>query len=152
MTIQLNLVLVADSISKLSIPGVTIKDVDQIAENTTVLTPILYPRPNGYLSNFRATDGRTFGSMGTEQLTITYDLTYRYLHAPIGGGLGGLFNVYGGLITNVATIAKAILMNDVITGAVDVQLKDVASIGPVSDPAGNVYHGCDLVLHIREYT
>jgi len=43
------------------------------------------------------------------------------------------------------------LENDDISGAVDMEVQEVPTIGVVVDPAGTSYHGCTLSLRITEF-
>lgn len=149
MTAVLNFTAVATAIHGLSIPGIQIMDLGNVAPSYKVTGPILTPRPDGYISNFRLGD-RTFGTAGSELWTVMYDLTYRYMHCPIGQRLD--FGILSALITNLAAISAAIMNNDTLNGAADVTLGTISRIGPVTDPAGNQYHGCDFVIHITQYT
>jgi hypothetical protein len=151
MTISVSLATVADSISKLSISGVNVKDINEIPEDASKVTPVLYPKPNGFVSAIKFSRA-TMGGGGTAKMDLEYTLTYRYLHAPVGGSLG-LFSTYQGLITNLCAIVVSIMGNDNITGVVDMQLESVSDIGPLSDPAGStMYHGVDISLRVLEFT
>lgn len=150
MTVSISFSTVADSIAGLSITGVTIADINQIGESNQKTPKHLCPRPQGYITNI-VMDEPTFGAGATRKLTLRYTLTYRYYHAEIVGGRGGLFAVYSGMITNITRICNAILTNDTITGCVDIALLTIGELGPVSDPAGNAFHGCDLSFRITEY-
>jgi hypothetical protein len=151
MTISVNFATVAGSIAGLTITGITVKGIAAVPTDCNLLTPILYPRPAGFITGLNIGD-YTFGTGGTEQMTIHYTLNWRYLHAPIGGGLGGLFSVYSALITNIAAITKKIAESDTLSGAVDIRVDTVSEIGPVADPAGNMFHGCDISVLVTEYT
>ena len=150
MTATLNWSTVTNSIAALSISGVTVKDIDEITDSMSMQTAILSPRPDGFISDITITRD-SFGTGGAEKMTAIYTLTYRYYHAPIAGGLGGLFSTYSGMITNIDAICEAILNNDAITGCVDILLAGISELGPVEDPSGNIYHGCDLSFQVTEF-
>ena len=149
--INFTFVTVVNAIAALTFSGIAVKSLDEVPENALLLCPILYPKPDGFISGL-SPSLETFGTFGTEQMTLRYNLTFRYLHSQISGGLGGLFQVYAGLITNVAAIAKIIMTNDTLSGADNVRLQTITQIGPTSDPAGNQYHGCDFIVSVEEYT
>ena len=149
MTAVLNFTAVATAIHGLSISGVSIMDLTNVAPSYKITGPILTPKPDGYITNFNLGE-RTFGTSGSELWTVTYDLNYRYLHCAIGQRLD--FGILSALITNLAVISAKIINNDVLNGAADVTLGTISRIGPVTDPAGNSYHGCDFVIHITQYT
>lgn len=148
MTINVNFTAVASSIAALSVSGVTIRDLDEIPTSCTVLVPCLIPKPDGYITNLSVTPD-TYGTLGTGKLTLKYTLTYRYLHAVIGASLD--FGVYNGLIANTAAILAAILALDYANGVQDMRVNTITAIGPVEDPAGNSYHGCDIVINIEQF-
>ena len=147
MAYTLSLSTVADSISKLSISGVTVKDVDQLAPAMT--SNVLYPLPNGWITGAKFTPV-TYGSNSGEQANFTCNMTYRFLGTLVGD-MGAFNKAYSNVISKMTLILNAILSNDVITGAVDFRFVGVANIGPVSDPAGNMYHGCDLTFMYEEF-
>lgn len=151
MAISVQFLNVATAIASLSVTGVTIQDVDKVPSRALTSVPIFYPKPDGFITNLAPVDV-TFGINGLETMDFQYDLTYRYLHAAIGTNLN--FGVYQQLITNIVALLAAILNKDTFAGApgVDVRLRTVLNIGPVEDPEGNRYHGCDFVFAVKEYS
>jgi len=150
MTITVNLATVADSISNLSISGVNVKDIDQIPESALSVLPVFYPRPNEFITDLKWSR-ESYGADSAAAMNLTYTLHYYYLHAVVGSG-GGLLAVYSGLITNLVLILKAIFENSNPTGAVDMQLLSISSIGVLTDPAGETkYHGVEVSLRITEF-
>lgn len=147
MSVNVKFTTVADAISKLSISGVTLRDIDQIAASVAVAPATFAPKPGGYISNLRVTVD-SFGSAGAQKMTLTYTLNYTYYHCQIGSVLD--FGAYAAMVTNIAAILAALMTNDTVTGAIDQQPK-MSDIGPVLDPAGNQYHGCVFSLDITEF-
>jgi hypothetical protein len=143
------LVTIADSIAGISISGVTVKDIDGIPDRAELTTPIMFPQPNGYVSGLAA-ERTTFGINGAGKTDLTYSLNYVYLHCKDGSGLG-TFAIYSGLITKLAAIITAILSNDTITGAADVNIGNIGDIGIIDDPAGHKYWGVLFSLEVTEY-
>lgn len=147
---SLAIVTVADSISKLSVSGVTLKDLDGIPTRVRKRDcPIFYPKPDGFISGFTP-ERVSMGSGSTAQLNVNYNLNYRFLFTPIGSERG-LFALYPTMVAKVVLILEAVLANDIITGLVDFQVIDVGEFGPVEDPMGNFFHGCDFSLEILEF-
>ena len=146
----LGITTVADSISKLSISGVTVKDIDEIPERVLVRDgAVLYPRPDGFVTNMKVVPA-AFGSAGTRKYTVTYTLHYMLITAPIGKGRG-LFDVYSDLVSKTYLVIDAIIANDNLSGSVEFQTRDVQNFGPVVDPAGNPHHGCEIVVDVTEF-
>jgi hypothetical protein len=139
---------IANSIAALAIPGVSIRDIDEIPQAATAQTPVLIPQPNGFVTNFEPTF-KSFGSNGTAAIDLEYDLNYVYLHCELGSGLSQL-EMYAGLMRNLTAILVTLLSNDSIAGAVD-QKPRVGEIGPIEDPSGNQYWGVMFSLHILEF-
>lgn len=148
MTINVQFDTVAASIAALSISGVRVFDIDQIPEDCRMQVPALIPRPDGYITDLSPTV-QSFGSGGTAKLDLSYTLTYRYLHAPLG--TAQLFSTYSGMIAKLALILETIFANDVVSGAVDLQTVALSDVGPVEDPAGNMYHGADISFRVLEF-
>lgn len=150
MTFSLLLSSICDSISAISISGVTVRDVDQIAP-TWVSTPnVLYPNPNneGFIKGF----GMEFDSImqGTSApSTVRYSLNYRFLGTPIGD-MANFSSAYADVVSKVALIVNAIISNPApYSGRVQMSLGSV-SVGAKTDPAGNRFHGADFELLITE--
>ena len=150
MTINCQIDTVTNSIAAWSISGVTIRDIHDIPEDVILLGPILFPRPDGFVTDMQFTR-ESQGGAGTAMMNLSYTLNYVYCHTPIGSGLGGLFSTYSGLITNLALIIEKVFASDNASGAVDLQLAGVSNVGPVSDPSGKAYHGVEIALRITEF-
>jgi hypothetical protein len=147
MTVNVNFISVADAISKLTITGVTVRDIDQIAASVQMAPATLAPKPGGFITNMKvATD--SFGTGGGQKMTLDYTLNYTYYHCQIGSVLD--FASYSAMVTKIAVILVALMSNDVVTGAFD-QNPKISDIGPVLDPAGNQYHGCVFSLDITQF-
>ena len=113
--------------------------------------PVIIPKPDGYLSNFRYAR-KSFGPGTVAAIDITYTLTYRLLHSAVGEGMSGVFSTYAAMVAIVSVFLDAIIANDTITGAVDVQPANVIEFGLVYDPAGKTaFHGCDIPIDITEF-
>lgn len=147
MTITVNLATIAESIAALNISGVHVRDIDQIPESAMSILPVLYPRPNEFVTNM-SFERETFGGDSGATMTLRYVLNYQYLHAVVGSG-GGLLAVYNGLITNLVRILEAIFADSNPDGAWDMQLLTVSNIGVLTDPAGmEKYHGVEISLQV----
>lgn len=149
MTVTCNVNTVATSIAGLTVTGVTIKDLNAIPDTGSMLTPIMFPQPNGYMSNTSMTF-ESFGSNGTAKMNLEYDLNYVFLYAEVGSGVNA-FAPYSGLITKLAAILVTIFSNDAISGLVDMKLGSVGNVGVIADPAGTNFWGVLFTLHVLEY-
>ena len=150
MTIDINLEDVASAIAALSIAGVTVRDIDNIPVNAKTMIPVLYPVPNGFVTDL-TWSRETFGTESVHAMNLTYVLHYKYLHAIVGSG-GSLLSVYGAMIRNIIKIIKAIFEDSDLGGAVDVTLNTISDIGVHTDPAGEMqFHGVDITIKVLEY-
>lgn len=150
MTIDINLEDVASAIAALSIAGVTVRDIDNIPVNAKTMIPVLYPVPNGFVTDL-IWSRETFGTESVQAMNLTYVLHYKYLHAIVGSG-GSLLSVYGAMIRNIIKIIKAIFEDSDLGGAVDVTLNTISDIGVHTDPAGEMqFHGVDITLKVTEF-
>ena len=141
---------IVNNIAALVVAGVDIKDMDEIPEEVLGRDcPILYPEPSGFISNFEMVRDST-GPGTTALMTVTYDLTYTFLYAPVGSGRG-LFDVYDDLVKKVGLIFDAIIANDTLAGAIDFLPEEVLNIGATVDPTENVFHGCQFVFSVTEF-
>jgi hypothetical protein len=146
---SLAIATICESIAALDVDGVRIADIDAIPEAADARRASIIPRPDGFITNFTMVR-ESFGGGSTSKMTITYRLTYRLLFAPIGEGRG-LFAVYPDMVAAAYRFLDAILAIDTMTGLVDIIPVDALSFGPVTDPAGNAFHGCDIVLEVNEF-
>lgn len=146
----LSVVTIADSISKLSVTGVTIKDINEIPDSViNGDCPMVIPKPDGFVSDFELE--RMAMSSGTANVwNVSYTLTYRFLHSEIGLGLG-ILDAYPGMVDKVCDFVDKMLVSDTVTGAVDLEVADISAFGPVSDPSGKMFHGCDISFRILEF-
>ena len=147
MTVSVYIATVADSISKLSISGVTCKDIDQIVSSYLSQPALFAPRPDDFITNISVTPA-SLGSGSSKQVDLQYTLNYVYYHCSLGSTLN--FAAYSAMITNIAAILVALITNDTITGAVDMTVQEVSGVGPVLDPAGNAFHGCNIAVTIMQ--
>ena len=149
MTVSVSLSTVADSIAGLSISGVNIKDIDQIPDNASMLCPLFIPNPSGFVTDI-SPSFETFGSNGNAKMNLAYTLNYIFLHSEIGSGVSA-FSAYSDLLSKLTSIIAAIMSNDTITGAVDIRLQGISSVGVVTDPAEHEYWGVQFSFRVLEY-
>jgi len=145
----LEIAQICTSIAGLDVAGVTIADLDQIPEQVTSRKPMIFPRPDGFVSNF-IMERNSFGGGSTAKMTVTYTLNYRLCYAPIGEGRG-VFDIYPNMVEKAFLFLDAVLAIDTLTGLEDITPGDVIDFGPVTDPAGNLFHGCDILINIMEF-
>lgn len=144
---SLAIATVVDAISKLSVSGVAIADMDAIPESTKMIGPALIPLP-GFVTDFNMTRD-SFGGGSTAKMTVTYTLNYRLLFCPIGGGRD--LQYFDDMVTKVGLIWDAIVAIDTLSGSIDVIPNGMSNMGVVNDPSGGDYYGCDLALLVTEF-
>lgn len=149
MTIAVNPLAVSASISGLTVTGVTIKDVGAIPDSGDMLTPLIIPRPNEFITSIEAVN-QSFGNMGNQAQDFMYTLNYIFLFAPVGSGESA-FTPYDDMLTKLIVAVNVILNNDVVSGLVDMQLESITGIGSIDDPAGNSYWGAFFGLRCLEF-
>jgi len=144
MTINMQIETITNAIEALSVSGVVIRDIDNVPEHVRLSGPILFPRPNEFITDIEFTRVSQGGG-GTAQMNVSYTLNYVYCHAPIGSGVGGLASVYSGMIL------EKLFASDNPTGAIDMTVESISNVAVVSDPAGNQYNGVEIGLRITEF-
>ena len=148
MSATFDLTTVTNSIAALSITGVIVKDSDEITDSLGMSgTALLVPRPDNFLTGLSIVRGELSG----QKLTVRYTLNYQYFLSVIGGGLGGIFSVYQGMLTNIAKIIVAFSNDATLTGALDNGYPGFGRLGPIQDAAGNNYHGCEVSIPITQF-
>ena len=108
------------------------------------------PKPDGFISGFEPSR-ESFGPGSVAAFNVIYVLTYRLLHSKIGTGRSGLFNTYSSMVAKVGLFLDAIIENDTVAGAVDIFPNSITNFGPVADPVGNMFHGCDIGIQVTEF-
>jgi hypothetical protein len=144
----LQIITLCDSISKLSVDGVTIMDIDAIP-TADLRKPVLFPEPVGFVSNFSMVRNSQGGG-SVALMTVEYDLNYTFCYSPVGSLRTGL-GTYGPMVDKAFEILDAIIAIDEITGAVDLTPGEIPIFGVVADPSGNQYNGCKLTVHVMEF-
>jgi len=139
---------IADSISQISISGVTVKDKDQIVGDWQSTQFVLYPNPDAWITGFSIQyDAMLQGA--SAPATISYTLNYRFLSVQVGD-ISTFPVSYSGLVDKVAAIINAIIATPApYSGRVEMMIGEV-SVGPKTDPVGNNYFGADFALRITE--
>ena len=142
-------VTVATNIGALTVTGVNIYALNEIPEGADAREcPMVYPKPDGFMSGLEV-EVNSFGSTSAKK-TVRYTLTYMYLYAPIASGRG-LFDLYEDMVTKALAFQDAVLANDAITGCVDITAMDIGEWGPVADPSGTAFHGCQMSFQVTEF-
>lgn len=140
---------ITEAISNISVAGVTVKDVDELAGSWVTKPNILYPNPNGsFITGFNVRlDTMLQGA--NAPMTFGYTLNYRFLGAQVGD-MATFSRAYSDVVTKLALIVNAIIATPApYSGRIEMVLGEV-SIGAKEDPAGNMYHGADFALNITE--
>ena len=148
MTVSLLLANIADSISQMSVSGVTVKDKDEIVADWESLPNVLFPKPDGWITNF-SMDFKSFLQGTSAAMDVSYTLTYRFLGTAVGD-LSTFPVAYSTLVNKLVLILNAFIALDApYSGRVELVVGSV-DIGPKDDPAGNQYHGADITINITE--
>jgi len=141
---------ILDNISELSISGVTVKDIDQVQDKLEDRDcPCLFPNPLGLVTNLNV-EPDAYGNAGDRPYTVTYTLNYRLCNSSVGSGRG-LFDKYPAMVTNALAVIWAFIGADNLGGTVEFQVSGIANFGPVADPAGKLFHGCDIAVNVTEF-
>ena len=147
---SLNFTNICHNIAALDVTGINkICDLHEIPESVVDRDcPLLYPNPEGFVSELVITVD-SFGSAEAAK-TVTYLLTYRFLEASLSTERC-LFDLYGDFVKHVFAVLDKLIDSDALAGLIDLQVEGITAFGPVTDPSGNGFHGCDLVLRIMEF-
>jgi hypothetical protein len=140
---------IATSMSQLSVSGLTIRDIDELqGEFFPRDCPVLIPEPAGFMTDLTV-ERQSVGVGTAADKDVTYALHYTLLYAQIGEGRLGL-ELYDEMVDMAAALIDAIMAADDLTGAIDVT-PSAYGFGPVTDPAGKMFVGCRVDLHVLEY-
>ena len=143
----LNIATIVSNIAALDISGVKIKDMDEIsAAFSDRDCPVLFPEPAGFVTDFNVVQD-SFGPYAKK--TATYILHYTFLFMPVGAGRE--LERYGAMVETAFSVLDAIIANENLSGAVEMDATDALEFGPVPDPAGSLYLGCRFAFLITEF-
>jgi hypothetical protein len=148
MAFSLNLANIADAIAAISISGVTVKDKDQIAASWVSTPNVLYPNPDGWITDFRL-EYKAIPRGSAAPVNVMYTLNYRFLGVQVGD-MATMPVSYSDLVSKVIAIINAVVaVHAPYDGGVDLVVQSV-DLGPMTDPAGNQYYGADLAFSVEE--
>lgn len=148
MTVDVKFGTVIESISRLSIGDISVKDIDEIPENPEQLLPVFFLNPEDPINSIEPSF-QSFGTNGTAVMDLRYTLNYLYIHAKVGAGLG-LSAVLPGLVSSVALIVETIFSNDTVAGAVQLENNSL-QIGVITAPNGAQFHGASFSFRVLEH-
>jgi len=148
----LALTTITNSIAALSVSGVTIFDIDEVPSEIGPRAPAIIPLPMIF-DNFTVQYDSMNTSSGTDarKKTVTYDLHYRLLYAPIGTDRGNILSQLSAMATKAGLFLDAVMAVDTFTGGIDIDPSIPEGNGIVEDPAGVPFWGCDFVLTVMEF-
>ena len=148
MAFSLNLANIADAIAAISISGVTVKDKDQIAASWVSTPNVLYPNPDGWVTDFRL-EYQAIPRGAAAPVNVFYTLNYRFLGVQVGD-MATLPVSYSDLVSKVIAIINAVVaVHAPYDGGVNLEVQGV-DLGPMTDPADNQYYGADLAFSVEE--
>jgi len=110
--------------------------------------PAMFPRPDGFFSDLTVVHD-TFGSSVAKK-TATYTLTYVYAHSAIGSERG-LFKSWPDVVAKAVLILDTLITNDALVATCIDITPTADSFGPVADPSGNGFHGCEIRIAVTEF-
>lgn len=143
-----NIAAFTAALEAVAIAGVTVKDTDAVGDQVLARDcPVLYPEPRRFVTNMTM-NRDTYGYSTNGLQTVEYDLTYTYCHAQAGEGRG-IKDHMPANVTNLALIIETINTTEFATIAN--ARATVSDCGPVEDPAGAIFHGGHVVIHITEF-
>lgn len=148
MSVSLLLPDITDAIHDLDISGVEIVDFDGIAVSWKSKANVLYPNPEGFVTNFNP-EWLTLLQGNDAPLDVSYTLNYRFLGTQIGD-LSNMAKAYALMVNQVVNILNTLLGTDrPYSGKVQMSVGSV-TFGARTDPAGSVFHGADIALNVVE--
>ena len=147
---SLSLVTVADSISKVSVSGVRICDLDEIPTAADLArTPTLFPEPVGFVQGLQV-ERDSYGTGTNAKKHTTYQLRYTFAYQPAGNERG-LSAQYPTMVDLAADILDAFIADDDLTGVIDIVPAIIGGFGVVFGPDGTTYIGCTFEFTCFEF-
>lgn len=146
----LGIATILDSIKALTVSGVTMKEMTEVPEKlNTRDCPCMFPKPTGFITDLTVTPV-AFGSAGTRPYNVEYNLHYLYAHAQVGTERR-LATVIDAALVKIYLILDAVIAADNLSGTVEFQAANFDAFGPIVDPSGQTFVGCELTFHVMEF-
>ncbi len=133
------------AIAGLVITGLKVYGLGTLKEAVSDTLHVLQPEPVNFCTI--QTLPAAFGE-SAPPYDITTTLRYKLLYAPIGGAGSTLAVPYAKMADMAKAIIEAVAGNAPLTGA-DMSARAEA-FGPVNDPSGKDFWGCDIVFTVYE--
>lgn len=139
---------VAAAIAALTVPGITILDLDQMKPALSERDcPLFGPSANdpSFLTDW---DAKRLTFQGNQ--LNNYNLHYTYFQAPVGADRG-LFKQYPDMVENARKLVEALQALPRVDGCKSVKLYEMPRFGPVFDASGQQFHGATFSLQVVEF-
>jgi hypothetical protein len=150
MAFSLQLANIVDAIAAVSISGVTVKDVDQVAGSFLGQSSILYPNIDGPFVTDFSLDYQVIGRGANAAVNVFYTLNYRYLYVQVGD-IAILPKAYNDVFTKLIAVLNAFAgLSNPYSGAVIMEIAAVTDLHPLPDPVGNMFYGFNIALRVEE--
>ena len=141
--------IVANSISGLSVSGVTIKDIGGIPEEVSNrICPVMFPDPDNFVTGVTVTP-QSYGAGTVGKNDVRYTLNYIFLYQPIGSGRYIAKSIVG-LVGKAVLILNAFIANDALVGSVDLE-PSLGDFGTMQDLTGNQFFGVRITVKVYEF-
>ena len=145
----LRITTVADSISKLTVTGLTILDLNEIKPATDTRGSWMVPLPP-YIEDMEIQIDSTGAAAAL--MTVWYTLPYRVFYKRAGTGRSNKLENVSGKVALLGLIVDAILAIVTITGCEDMKpLNPTNMDAALEDPAGNLWEGFDIGFRVMEF-
>lgn len=141
---------VTAAIANEPIPGVRVVDIDNIPEIWDGRQTLLYPKPDGFITNPGITRD-SYGMASLAKMTLSYTMTYVLVSAKPGEGRG-LFDKYPDFLDAFCSVVERFVEHiDYEDGSVSIEFFGINNFGAVYDPAGNICFGAELYFRVTEF-
>ncbi len=140
---------VATSISNVAVSGVRMRDLTEIPWNLAASNvPIFFPRPNNFITDI-SIERDSMGTPAQAAKTFFYTLNYVYIYKAVGATRG--YSFFQDMVKQVADIWDAIVLNDDMSGPIDINPGSIANFEPIPSPEGEEYWGAHLDFDVKEF-
>jgi hypothetical protein len=144
----LNTKAITAGVAGLTITGVDIRDINNIpVEVVQRNCPIMFPQPGEIAGGYEDEPG-TFGGATGAYWSVSRQISYLYLHVPIGDGRSAFVH-YPDLADKADVIIEKFMELD-ITGIDVLSVKIDGFSKPIEDPSGNQFFGFVVNMTVRE--
>ena len=143
---------VATSIAALSPidTDIIVLDLNKVKDKVTNRSKLLLMPASNFFSA-PVLGPKSLGTGSTAQFNLIYILTYRFFYKPVAAARKRS-EIMRDFVGKTTAIIDTIILNDTVTGAIDIRVVSVGAFDRVMDPSDTItFWGTDIGIQVTEF-